>query len=137
MLKNNRGIREVNGKKYYSPQAITREFMNKDNSKFAHDFADLMTLLKIYNKEYIVKKSNDMWKEDKHIYVYTLNDDFAKFIPGQYLQYSNGCYLDEDAVEILITIYERFKEEKLYVSEYEDFVIRNISLVKVRQENRA
>ena len=137
MLKNNRGIREVNGKKYYSPQAITREFMNKDNSKFAHDFADLMTLLKIYNKEYIVKKSNDMWKEDKHVYVYTLNDDFAKFIPGQYLQYSNGCYLDEDAVEILITIYERFIEEKLYVSEYEDFVIRNISLVKVRQENRA
>jgi hypothetical protein len=33
-------------------------------------------------------------------------------------------------------MYNRFKEEEIDVEEFEDFVLRNISLVKVRQENR-
>lgn len=38
MLNNERGIRkDLEGKKYYSLQAITRDFMNRNSTKFAHD----------------------------------------------------------------------------------------------------
>lgn len=136
MLKNNIGIRTVEGKKYYSLQAITREFMNKNSSRFAHDFADTLTMLKVFDKHYIVRKTNDMWKEDTHVYVYLINDNFRKFIEGQYIEEKKGFWLDEDACEIVVTMYNRFKEEEINIGEFEDFVLRNISLVKVRQENR-
>lgn len=136
MLKNNKGIRTVEGKKYYSLQAITREFMNKNSSRFAHDFADTLTMLKVFDKHYIVRKTTDMWKEDTHIYVYLINDNFRKFIEGQYIEEKKGFWLDEDACEIVVTMYNRFKEEEINIGEFEDFVLRNISLVKVRQENR-
>ena len=137
MLNNERGIRkDLEGKKYYSLQAITRDFMNKNNTKFAHDFADTLTMLKVFDKHYIVRKSKDMWKDDTHVYVYLINDNFRKFIEGQYIEENKGFWLDEDACEIVVTIYNRFKEEKVNIGEFEDFVLRNISLVKVRQENR-
>lgn len=135
--KNERGIRIVEGKKYYSLQAITREFMNIRNTKFTHEFAYTLGILKVIDRHYGTKRNKDMWKEDPHWYSYTLNNNFKKFIVGQYIEDKRRFYLDEEAVEIVVQIYNRFKEEEVYVEEYEDFVIRNISLIKVRQENRA